>query len=184
MKSILFYKTKLVLAAIAVIIIASSFTSAAPNDNQRILFTHISPNEGLSQGIVVSCCQDSLGHMWFATHDGLNRYDGYRFTVYRNNPDDSTSVADNLIRKVYTDSKGGLWVGTEKGLSFYDREKDIFRNYPLDGKSVTGIVDMEADGKFLVAAGGSLRIFDSGSNQWLEATPPPSERKFRSYHNI
>ena len=178
MKSILFYKTKLVLAAIAVIIIASSFTSAAPNDNQRILFTHISPNEGLSQGIVVSCCQDSLGHMWFATHDGLNRYDGYRFTVYRNNPDDSTSVADNLIRKVYTDSKGGLWVGTEKGLSFYDREKDIFRNYPIGGKSVTGIVDMEADGKFLVAAGGSLRIFDSGSNQWLEATPPHQKESF------
>ena len=172
MESTLSHKTKLTLAAIAVIIIAGSFTSADMNDNQRMLFTHISQNEGLSQGIVVSCCQDSLGHMWFATHDGLNRYDGYHFTVYRNNPDDSTSIADNLIRKVYTDSKGGLWVGTEKGLSFYDREKDIFRNYPTDGKSVTGIVDMEADGKFLVAAGGSVRMFDSVREQWLESAPP------------
>ena len=178
MESTLSHKTKLALAAIAVIIIAGSFTSADPNDNQRMLFTHISQNEGLSQGIVVSCCQDSLGHMWFATHDGLNRYDGYHFTVYRNNPDDSTSIADNLIRKVYTDSKGGLWVGTEKGLSFYDREKDIFRNYPTDGKSVTGIVDMEADGKLLVAAGGSVRMFDSVREQWLEATPPCQKDSF------
>ena len=123
MASTLFHKTKLALAAIAVIIIAGSFTSADMNDSQRMLFTHISQNEGLSQGIVVSCCQDSLGHMWFATHDGLNRYDGYRFTVYRNNPDDSTSVADNLIRKVYTDSKGGLWVGTRKVCHFMTGRK-------------------------------------------------------------
>ena len=94
----LLYKTKLTLATFVIMILSCSFK-----------FSHFSLNEGLSHSIVVSCCQDSLGHMWFATHDGLNRYDGYRFTVYKNDQQDSTSIADNLIRKVYTDSKGGLW---------------------------------------------------------------------------
>lgn len=166
------------LTATALILTLCGFQGNVSNDGERILFSHISLNEGLSQGIVVSCCQDSLGHMWFATHDGLNRYDGYRFTIYKNNPYDSTSVADNMIRKVYTDSNGGLWVGTEKGLSFYDSEKDIFRNYPTDGKAVTGIVDMEKEGKFLVAAGGSIRMFDSRSHRWLEPTPPYQKESF------
>ena len=58
--------------------------------------------------------------MWFATHDGLNRYDGYRFKTYRKVENDSTTIADNIIRKVHVDCKGNVWIGTEKGLTFYD----------------------------------------------------------------
>lgn len=81
--------------------------------------------------------------MWFATHDGLNRYDGYRFTVYKNVAQDSTTIANNLIRKVYIDATGNLWVGTDKSLSFYDRNKEIFQNYSTDGQAVTGIAERE-----------------------------------------
>ena len=177
MKPILWCKTKLTLAVTAATIILSSFTNSLESNIQNIVFSNISQNEGLSQGIVVSCCQDSLGHMWFATHDGLNRYDGYRFTIYRNEPDDSTSIVDNMICKVYTDSKGALWVGTEKGLSYYDRAKDRFRNYRTGNKPVTGIVDME-DGKYLIAAGGSLKVFDSASEEWIESTPVHQKESF------
>lgn len=161
MKSTHIKNTKLILTAIAVIIISCSFK-----------FSHISLSEGLSQGIVVSSCQDSLGHMWFATHDGLNRYDGYRFTIYKNNPQDSTTIADNLIRKVYIDSKGDLWIGTEKGLSFYDKDKDIFHNFGTEGKAVTGIADIDETGMLIIAAGGSIRIFDTDKHLWLNSAPP------------
>ena len=66
----------------------------------KITFSHLSTNEGLSQSTVLSIAQDKKGFMWFATLDGLNRYDGYEFTSYKNNPDDTTTIADNMIRDV------------------------------------------------------------------------------------
>ena len=152
-------------------------TGATSGLHRDISFTHISINDGLSQSTVRSACQDSRGQMWFATHDGLNRFDGYDFTVYRHRDDDSTSIADNIIRKVYLDSKGGLWVGTEKGLSFYDRDKDSFRNFSTGGKTVTGIAE-DSNGRFMVATGGSLRIFNSNTWNWEISAPPCQPETF------
>ena len=83
----------------------------------KITFSHLSTNEGLSQSTVLSIAQDKKGFMWFATLDGLNRYDGYEFTSYKNNPDDTTTIAENIIRDVFIDSSNNLWAGTGKGLS-------------------------------------------------------------------
>ena len=160
-------------AAIYSIVLAGA-TSGLHRD---ISFTHISINDGLSQSTVRSACQDNRGQMWFATHDGLNRFDGYDFTVYRHSDDDSTSIADNIIGKVYLDSKGGLWVGTEKGLSFYDRDKDSFRNFSTGGKTVTGIAE-DSNGRFMVATGGSLRIFNSNTWNWEISAPPCQPETF------
>ena len=70
----------------AILTLLSTILTSANNltSEQRINFTYFSVNEGLSHGTIVSCCQDTLGHIWFATNDGLNRYDGYEFHVYRN----------------------------------------------------------------------------------------------------
>ena len=152
-------------------------TGATSGLHRDISFTHISINDGLSQSTVRSACQDNRGQMWFATHDGLNRFDGYDFTVYRHSDDDSTSIADNIIRKVYLDSKGGLWVGTEKGLSFYDRDKDSFRNFSTGGKTVTGIAE-DSNGRFMIATGGSLRIFNSKTWNWEISAPPCQPETF------
>ena len=120
-------------AILSIILITCICTNAnadtvGQNADTRISFSHFYVNDGLSQGTVMSSCQDSTGHMWFATLDGLNRYDGYRFKVYRHNPEDTTSINDNIIRKVYIDSRGDLWVGTAKGFAMYDRKMDCFRN--------------------------------------------------------
>jgi len=65
--------------------------------------------------------------MWFGTEDGLNRYDGYKFTVYRNNPKDSTSVSSNNIHTIYEDSRGNLWIGSNGGgLSLYNKNTESF----------------------------------------------------------
>ena len=150
-----------------------ALAGATHEQYQNISFSHISINDGLSQSTVMSSCQDARGQMWFATHDGLNKFDGYDFTVYRHQNGDSTSISDNIIRKVYLDRNGGLWIGTEKGLSFYDRDKDSFRNFPTGGKAVTGIAE-DSNGQLLIATGGSLRLFDSNKWNWEISAPPLS----------
>jgi ligand-binding sensor domain-containing protein len=86
--------------------------STGINDNfttrelSRNISAHILSEDGLSQNTVHSILQDSKGFMWFATEDGLNKYDGYNFTVYKNNPRDKNSISDNFIWTIFEDKKG------------------------------------------------------------------------------
>lgn len=152
--------------------------TAGQNTDTKLSFTHFFVNDGLSQGTVVSSCQDSLGHMWFATLDGLNRYDGYRFKVYRHNSQDTTSILDNIIRKVHVDKNGDLWVGTEKGFAMFDRKMDRFRNVYTGEMAVSGFADVSDDGTMLVAAGGSLRFFDRNRWTWNDNGAPYQSKNF------
>lgn len=71
--------------------------------------------------------QDRYGFMWFATLDGLNRYDGYQFVVYRHDPKDKTSITHSYVQTLFEDSKGRLWIGTVSGgLDLFDRETETF----------------------------------------------------------
>ena len=76
---------------------------------EQINFSYISINEGLSQSTVFSIDQDQRGNMWFATYDGVNKYDGYSFTVYQHNEEDPNSIANDISRIVKTDSQGRVW---------------------------------------------------------------------------
>lgn len=90
-------------------------------------FTHLSIEDGLSQSTVTTILQDRHGFMWFGTQDGLNRYDGYSFVVYRNDPNDLNSLGGNQIRKIVQDASGILWIGTSGGgLNKYNPETDTF----------------------------------------------------------
>ncbi len=95
----------------------------------KLNFGHLTADNGLSSSIVTSILQDRQGFMWFCTYDGLNKYDGYGFTVYRHNPDDPSSIISNQIKSIYEDAEGNLWIGTFVGLSRYDRDTDGFTNY-------------------------------------------------------
>jgi two-component system sensor histidine kinase ChiS len=95
-------------------------------------FERIGTEDGLSSSIVTCIQQDSLGYIWFGTQDGLNRYDGYSFTVYRHDPDDPGSPRDDFIESIYLDRSGVLWVGTQDGwLERYDRETDQFTHHQV-----------------------------------------------------
>lgn len=94
-------------------------------------FDHLTMDNGLSESIVLSIIQDKHGYMWFGTADGLNRYDGYSFTVFKHDPEDSTTIAHNYIQCLYEDQNGILWIGTLGGLDWFDSEKYIFRHYRL-----------------------------------------------------
>ena len=109
-----------------------STTSAnAPisESNNLLKFSQLSTLDGLSSSNVFGITQDKQGYIWFATEDGLNRFDGTSFVTYRHNANNPFSIADNIIRKIFIDSGENLWVGTQNGLSRYNRELDNFDNF-------------------------------------------------------
>ena len=83
----------------------------------------------LSSTMITSICQDKAGYIWIGTEYGLSRFDGYRFTVYKNNPQDSTSLMFNIVNRVFCDRDGNLWVGTNIGLQRYDYATNAFVSY-------------------------------------------------------
>ncbi len=104
-----------------------TYTSA-----QEVHFKHLSINDGLSQNAVFAITQDNEGFMWFGTKDGLNKYDGYTFTVYQHDPNDQTSLDANYIKSLFCDSKGILWVGTENGeLNKFNKKTNSFLRIEL-----------------------------------------------------
>jgi signal transduction histidine kinase/ligand-binding sensor domain-containing protein/DNA-binding response OmpR family regulator len=83
-------------------------------------------DQGLSNNAVTCIHRDHNGFMWFGTYDGLNRYDGYSFQVFRNTIGDSTSLLDNHIYCINSDNENKIWVGVGKGLSVYDPNRAAF----------------------------------------------------------
>ena len=79
---------------------------------QNIRFERLSIEDGLSQSTIFSIYQDSKGFMWFGTEDGLNRYDGYDFTIYRKDLEDPHSIKGIEAWSIREDRTGALWVGT------------------------------------------------------------------------
>jgi len=94
---------------------------------EKVKFSRIEVSSGLSNAKVNCILQDSKGFLWVGTQDGLNRFDGYEFKIYRNLPDDTTSLLKNGILNIYEDSQGVLWVSTNNGgLHTYNSKQDNF----------------------------------------------------------
>ncbi len=100
--------------------------------NKKIIFEHLSIDNGLSQGTVKGILQDEKGFMWFATHDGLNRFDGYNFKVFRNDGENKNSIGGSWIEAMDLDVKGDLWIAHSEGFSKYEKESESFVNYTLN----------------------------------------------------
>lgn len=103
--------------AVAVLSLCASTLRAQSPD---IKFERLGSRVGLSQSSVYSILQDRTGFLWVGTFDGLNRYDGYQFKIFRHIPFDSTSLSDNFIHCLYESHDGRLWIGTDDGLNIYD----------------------------------------------------------------
>jgi ligand-binding sensor domain-containing protein/signal transduction histidine kinase len=95
-------------------------------------FEEITLKNGLSQATVLDILQDDQGFMWFATQDGLNRYDGYDFVVYRHDQDNINSLSENYINNVFQDSQGQLWLTTRNGLNRFDPSTNEFTRFYHD----------------------------------------------------
>jgi signal transduction histidine kinase/ligand-binding sensor domain-containing protein/DNA-binding response OmpR family regulator len=97
-------------------------------------FTSLNTKNGLSSNTVNVILKDRAGLMWFGTDDGLDKFDGNSFKIYRHKSDDSTSLPSNEILSLHEDRSGNLWIGTGGGsLSLYDRKRDAFSRFPVSG---------------------------------------------------
>jgi signal transduction histidine kinase/ligand-binding sensor domain-containing protein len=82
---------------------------------------------------------DQFGNIWMTTHNGLTRFDGYEFTRFYNDPNNSTSISDILVSSLFEDSKGRIWVGGMDDVNVYDPKTNTFRSYPFD--HLTGVTE-------------------------------------------
>jgi len=158
---------------------------ASPSIGQtkNIKFSHLGIEDGLSLSFVTCIFQDSQGFMWVGTNEGLNKYDGYKFTVYKTNEHDKYSISHNIINGIAEDSKGNIWIATSGGINMLEVETERFIRYTanenipnsLSGDYVQGLIVDHQDNLWLAVAQGSashvggLNMFD------------PKTRKFTNY---
>ncbi|WP_317174153.1 two-component regulator propeller domain-containing protein [Zobellia nedashkovskayae] len=96
-------------------------------------FENFETPEGLSSSTCSEIFQDKEGFLWFGTIDGLNRYNGYEFEIFRSVLNDTTSISNNRINTITEDRHGKLWVGTNNGLNVYDKQTNKFTLIDLYG---------------------------------------------------
>jgi signal transduction histidine kinase/ligand-binding sensor domain-containing protein/DNA-binding response OmpR family regulator len=145
------------------------------NGQTNVPVDYLGIEQGLSNNAVTCIYQDQQGFMWFGTYDGLNRYDGYSFKVFRNKSNDSTSLINNRIVAIGADGQNNLWIGTKQGISIFNPVTASFQ--PITFKSWRAqqveplqytINDIETDaaGNMLIGTGGrGLLICAKGSRQ-------------------
>ncbi|HET8940971.1 MAG TPA: two-component regulator propeller domain-containing protein, partial [Rudaea sp.] len=146
---------------------------------ETVRFRNYSTSDGLSQATAMAMAQDTTGFVWIGTQDGLDRFDGYDFKVYRHNRADPWSLADNAIYALAADADGVIWVGTQAGgLDRYDPLKDRFDHFSADpSKSVslasdyvTALLIDHRGWLWIASTGGKLQWFDQ-SSQRIHDTP-------------
>src|SRR6266851_2413662 len=101
-------------------------------EGRDIRFRRLSNPQNLSQVRVASIVQDTQGFMWFGTSNGLNRYDGYKFKVFKHEPGDPKSLSSVEVYALFKDHLGNLWVGTEGFIDRFDPKSETFTHYRLD----------------------------------------------------
>ena len=161
--------------------------------HQPVRFAHLTTNQGLSQNNVTCILQDSRGFMWFGTQDGLNKFDGYTYTLYRNDPQKATSLSHNYIHAIYEDKQGRLWIGTDDGgLSLFEPNTDTFLNYKhrpgvgnsLSHNKVMAIVQDEKGYLWVGTDGGGVNRFDPEQKTFTHFTHHPKNPTSLSHNGV
>jgi ligand-binding sensor domain-containing protein/signal transduction histidine kinase len=150
---------------LAVFAILCFFDEPTALHTQPILkFSHYSLEQGLSQSTVFCILQDKRGFVWVGTQDGLNRFDGYTFTVFRSSLQ-SGSISDSHIQALYEDKNGMLWIGTKNGgLSMFDYTTEKFTNFGTGSSTPQGRTGANAN-----SLGTDIRaiVEDAAGALWL-----------------
>lgn len=105
--------------------------------------TPYSISQGLSQSAVNCILQDSKGFIWIGTQDGLNMFDGYKFTIYRHQPSDTNTISNGYIKALVEDDEGNIWMGTRDGLNMLNPGTGRFTSYFYDPFNIYSLSDNE-----------------------------------------
>jgi signal transduction histidine kinase/ligand-binding sensor domain-containing protein/DNA-binding response OmpR family regulator len=155
------------------------------------IVTNLGIDQGLSNNSVRAIFQDHRGFMWFGTFDGLNRFDGYNFKIFRNKVGDSSSLINNYIFAIEEDRQSNLWIGTQGGVSVYNNLTGKFSpvyfsragNHTLQ-KITFGVRTVKADGKgnvFLGTLGEGLLMTNEKGHPPLRIPLSANGRIFNNY---
>ena len=137
----------------------------------NINFKNITSEDGLSQATVETLIQDTNGYIWIGTNDGLNRYNGYDFKVYKHDEESENSITNNYIVDIKEDKSGNIWVGTANGLSKINTKDDLITNYNRTDEEQSlshyniGDILVTKSGKVLVGTPDGLNIYDEKSDK-------------------
>ena len=108
------------------LLISILFSLSSPSVHaERYYFQHLGLKNKLSQSSVLCITQDRNGFMWFGTKDGLNRYDGSNFRIFKHNHSNPHSLGNNNVNSLHENKDGKLWIGTDDGIYIYPK----IRNY-------------------------------------------------------
>ncbi len=144
--------------------------------SQSLQFLNYTTKDGLSNDKVDAIIQDRYGFIWIGTEDGLDRYDGYQFKVFRNVKSDSNSLSDNNIWALLEDQSGNIWIGTKSGfLNKYDQHKNVFTKWNLKSVGIkeNGITSIFQDQQKNIWVGTyqnglyRLNVSENKLNHWL-----------------
>jgi signal transduction histidine kinase/ligand-binding sensor domain-containing protein/DNA-binding response OmpR family regulator len=153
---------------------------------RNLRFEHIGTEHGLSNSNVQAIIEDRQGFIWFATRDGLDKYDGYRFTVYQNIPNDKSSLSNDNLSDVLEDNDGNLWIGSwGGGLNMFDKRKERFVQFRHDDGNEKSLSDdlvtslcKDHLGNLWIATGtGGLNLFDRKTRTFISYKNNPSDPK-------
>lgn len=167
--------------ALFILALFSTTRIQAQWDTLLLPFRALTIEDGLSQGMVNAIIQDKYGFMWLATKDGLNRYDGYSFTVFRHDPEDSATVRNNYIYALLEDEQGRLWVGTAEGLDLFDRRTETFIHVQAGREHIRNIVQsiaQDASGDLWVGHNHGVVKFTFTGGKGANGEPACSSRNF------
>jgi len=148
------------------------FSGMNPAWGQVKQFTHYKVLDGISQSEILCIFQDSEGYMWLGTQNGLNKFDGYNFENFFNEPADSNTISNNWIFDICEDQNGAIWIGTKNGLNRYDKRSGHFSTLALsdsDGDTQnTFIYGLTSDESHIyINHAPHLSILDTRSGQVL-----------------
>ena len=133
--------------------------------HEEIVSRHYSMMDGLPEEGINAVIQDSSGFIWLGTYSGLCKFDGYRFTNYRNNPASSNSLRNNHINALLEDKKGRLWIGHSHGIDLFDPKTEKFYFHWPDsgeGKNVIEATKLvrRRDGKVWICTNQGVFVAD------------------------
>jgi ligand-binding sensor domain-containing protein len=166
-----FQRADIVSFLVIVLCVQTAFTQPP-----ALRFQHLTDVHGLSNNRVWAITQDKYGLIWIGANDGLNRFDGYKVDVFRNEPGNKNSLPANYIRCLFTDSRGTVWIGTSKGLAYYDYRSDSFRSFLQDTTddhtlpgNIISVIKEDAYGILWIGTNTGLCSFD------------PKNKRFQRY---
>lgn len=132
-------------------------------------FRILNTTEGLPTSEVQKVYQDREGFMWFATRNGLCKYDGYRITVFRSDLPNSHHLSDNNIYCLADDNSGSLWIGTASGMSRFDKSSGLFEVIPIHNSTskVVASILITGGNRVLIGLDDGLFVFDRDSGSFV-----------------